>query len=948
MQLPSQVIRSELDPALEVDDEWDELSHPLARIVEAEAHAELDLRVGPLLRVRLLRSPGGSQALVLTAHAAVADADSLLALATELCVDAGVADAEPLQYADYAEWRNESGAHGAGEQRDEVPSSVALFGNPPAQPTADSPVARKVAVPTVLASELEGASADYGVRRPLLIEACWHACVHRLSCEASVTIVGASTGRGHEELVGALGPFAQPLPVTSRFGEETSLAEVVDQVRRARDAGERAHDALSAAVLEETRRQAHIAFQSHEAPAGLDVVVVRAPIAGLALQLTWLETAQGPTAELLYDPSAYGAGDVDRVASAFEALLRAAASSPEALVEELPIVSPSEEETLRALLQGPQLDVARRTFHELFEEQVARAPDAVAVRDGNRSLTYAELNGSANVLAGRLRERGIGRGEAVGMCTYRSVESLVAVLGILKAGGAYLPLNFDHPVARLQAQLAQAEADVVVIESDLDRRLAGVEALLVNVSSEAEAAGATNPPHVGEPDDLAYVMYTSGSTGSPKGVGVTHANLVNYCAASAAWLRLDDDEQAQFAVVSAISTDLGNTAIFPALLSGGCVNLVAPETAMDPEAFASFFQAAEVDVLKITPSHLRALLAASDTPAVLPRRLLVLGGEALPWELVDEVRSRATALRIVNHYGPTETTIGSCTLELDGDVEGARRATVPIGRPIANTSVYVVDRRDRLVPPGVTGELLIGGAGVASGYVNRPDETAERFGLNPFGEGRVYRTGDRVRVLETGAIEFVGRLDDQVKVRGFRVEPGEVEAVLLGHPSVRHAAVKATVDGRGDAMLTAYTVSTAPVPAGDLEAFLASSLPDYMLPSAFVSIDAMPLTPGGKIDRQALPEPVDVDGRAAAYVAPRDDVEAEVTRVWEELLGIERVGVEDDFFALGGHSLLATQVIMRLRGIYGNVPLQAMFLSPTPAGLAGVIRESGTTEKAAS
>jgi amino acid adenylation domain-containing protein len=471
----------------------------------------------------------------------------------------------------------------------------------------------------------------------------------------------------------------------------------------------------------------------------------------------------------------------------------------------------------------------------------------------------------------------------------------------------------------------------------------------VNLSSLPEDLASANLKHLNEPDDLVYVMYTSGSTGLPKGVAVTHANLVNYSLAVAERLALAEEEELQFAVVSAISTDLGNTAIFPALLCGGCVNLVAPETAMDPQAFAALAEARDIDVLKITPSHLGALLAGSDSAAVLPRRTLVVGGEALSWDVVDDVQSRAPSLKIVNHYGPTETTIGSCTWDLAAGAMRQQSATVPIGRPIANSYAYVVDASDELLPPGVAGELLLGGAGVARGYVNRPEETAERFVEDPFGAGRVYRTGDRARYLPDGAIEFLGRLDDQLKIRGFRVEPGEVESGLARHSAVRQAAVRASQDASGNARLVAYVVTTSDVSGDDLHAFLGESLPEYMIPSAFVSVDSMPLTASGKIDRLALPDPDTAHAeREARYVAPRDEVEEEISRIWGELLGLERVGVFDDFFELGGHSLLATQVIMRVRRVYGDVPLQAMFIAPTPAGLAEVVRETAAAAEAAS
>jgi acyl-coenzyme A synthetase/AMP-(fatty) acid ligase len=371
------------------------------------------------------------------------------------------------------------------------------------------------------------------------------------------------------------------------------------------------------------------------------------------------------------------------------------------------------------------------------------------------------------------------------------------------------------------------------------------------------------------------------------------------------------------------------------------VQLISASAAMDADALARELAGRPLDVVKLTPSHLRALLDTDGpAPAVLPRSWLVVGGEALPWGLVERVRDLAGGCRILNHYGPTETTVGCCSYGVDG--RRADALTVPIGQPLAGAWTYVLDRNLEPVPEGVPGELCIGGAGVARGYVGEPESGAERFVADPFTTGaRIYRTGDRVRRLRDGAIEFLGRFDEQVKIRGFRIEPGEIEAVLSSHPAVRQAAVSPEDDGHGGLRLVAYLVGGELPRVSELESFLAESLPEYMIPAAFATVTALPLTPSGKVDRKALPGLAEVQSRGEAeYVAPRDEIEEQIAGIWRELLGVERVGVLDDFFALGGHSLLATQAIMRIRRLHGDIPLRALLAAPTVASLAEAVRAS--------
>jgi amino acid adenylation domain-containing protein len=572
------------------------------------------------------------------------------------------------------------------------------------------------------------------------------------------------------------------------------------------------------------------------------------------------------------------------------------------------------------------------------------------VADG-LTLTYGELNTRANQVAHLLRECGVQTGEVVGVCLERTPWLVAAILGILKAGAAYAPLNPDHPPARLVAQLDTAAARLLIAE----RELAGYAGELVTLDPGRLAALAdVDPERVSEPDRLAYVLYTSGSTGVPKGVAVSHRNLVNYTLHMLGVLGADSGASGlHFGSVSAVSTDLGNTAIFPALAGGGCLHLIAGEVSSDAALFADYIRERPLDVLKITPSHLSSLLDSSAEGQILPHRWLILGGEALTWQLAEHVHELGGP-RVMNHYGPTEATVGCCTYAIDPAAKRPPAATVPIGRPITNARVYVLDPRMAPVPVGVPGELYVGGAGVAQGYVAQPEQTAQAFLADPFvngdedavgigdrdgdGDGRMYRTGDLVRHLPDGNLEFLGRVDQQVKIRGFRVEPAEVQAVLMRHRRVRQAAVLAVGEGEGKRLVAYVVAGEDEVSTDELHGALKQTLPGYMIPASITRLDALPLTPNGKLDRAALPgtEPLASDASAAGP-APLSQLEAQIAAIWAELLE-HPVGVDESFFDAGGHSLLAIRLIARLRAGFGvKLNLRDLFGQPTIAGLAALL-----------
>ncbi len=595
-------------------------------------------------------------------------------------------------------------------------------------------------------------------------------------------------------------------------------------------------------------------------------------------------------------------------------------------------LSPEEKRALLARLlrekaAGRPVDAG---VHRLFEAQAALRPEASAVVFGGVATSFADLNARANRLARRLKGLGVGPESLVGLCVDRSAEMIVGLLGVLKAGGAYVPIDPSYPASRVAFMLEDARVPVLLTTRALAGSVPTGEAAVALVDEPNEAVEAGNLDGVSSPEHLAYVIYTSGSTGRPKGVQVNHGSLANFLRSMAQSLGFTRDDA--LLAVTTLSFDIAALELFLPLTTGARIELAAREEAADGVALARRIESAGVSFLQATPATWRLLLEAG-----WPGRAsltMLCGGEALPRPLADRLLPRGAALW--NLYGPTETTIWSSAAKVEpGD------APIVIGRPIANTQLYVLDPRARPVPVGVAGELYIGGSGLARGYLGRPALTADRFVPDPFGPkggGRLYRTGDLARWHADGALECLGRLDHQVKVRGFRVELGEVEAALLRHPGVREAVVVAREDSTGEQSLVAYLVARgAEAPAAsDLRRSIQGSLPDYMVPSHFVGLDALPLTPNGKVDRNALPAPeASRVAPSGHYVPPRSAIEEAVASAFGDVLGLDRVGAFDDFFDLGGHSLMAAQLLARLRDAFGReFPLKDLFDAPTVSALS--------------
>ncbi|MDQ1612943.1 MAG: hypothetical protein QOG00_2874, partial [Pyrinomonadaceae bacterium] len=713
---------------------------------------------------------------------------------------------------------------------------------------------------------------------------------------------------------------------------------------------------------------------------------------------------------LTYPPARFSRVRVERLAAHYlRALEFLARPAPAADLHELELTDEAERARVMELGRGEALPVTG-TLVEWVDAQAARTPDRLALvgdtqddtqgdtQDNTQkhaqSYTYAELRAQSNRLARYLRSLGVGRETRVALCLGRVPEFVVAVLAVWKAGGAYVPLDPEHPAARLSALIEDAGAAVVVTREAVRARVPshwGVEVSMDGAEAEAISSESDQPLEF-EHDarSLAYVLYTSGSTGEPKGVMVEHAQLANYVRAVST--RLDLEGGLNYALVSTVAADLGHTTLYPALVTGGTLHLLDAQSALDGARVREYFRAHHIDCVKVTPSQLRAWRAGAGGEVVAPRRKLILGGEAARRQWVQEARQSAPDCEVWNHYGPTETTVGVTAGRADSETVAAMTgatssatgatpsatstttasatlstpstgASLPLGAPLGNGRLYVLDARGGLCPVGVAGELYVGGAGVARGYVNRPGVTAERFVPDPFSGqagARLYRTGDVVRWREvsnssseavggTCELEFIGRADAQVKLRGYRVELGEVEAVLAAHAGVNQCAV-IVVDIAGTQTLVAYVAGEAD-PA-EVREHAAQQLPSYMVPQRIVKLDSLPLTPNGKLDRKALPAPdmmdAVMDGGATSYLAPRTACEEIVCNVWAEVLGRERVGVGEDFFELGGHSLLATQVVSRVRAVFGvEVPLRVLFETPTVEALAAEVERLRQVESGA-
>ena len=927
-----------------------------ARVAD-EAHRPFDLAAGPLFRARLHRVAPGDHLLQLTLHHVVADGWSVEVLFRDLAaLYAGAhLPALAVQHADHAAWERAS-LGGDAEAAHLEWWRAQLAGAPPVlelptdrpRPPVQSHRGGEVPVvlPPALVEALRTVARQEGATLSMVLLAAWSFLLARCAGVDEVVNGVASAGRGRPELEGVAGFFVRTLPVRVEVGGGPAVRTLLARVREAL-LGAFEHQALPLERVVEALRpersrshsplfQAMFVFQPAGAPAhdlgGVRAVPVRVPldIAQFDLTLEVEESAGGAAGVVQYASDLFDPATAARMARHLVRLLEGMAASPGAPVSSLEWMDAAERRrVLEAWNRSGAVRHPAGCIHRLFAAQVAATPDAVALVHGRERLTYAALDARANRLARVLAGRGVGPEARVGVCLPRTPDLVAAMLGVMYAGGAYVPVDPAYPAARIAETMRDAGAALVLADRASVERLegGGAEVLALEAALD-EGAGGEGPVDGGAgPGSLAYVLYTSGSTGKPKGVMVEHRNA----AALLHWVRdaVPAGERACVLGSTSVTFDVSVGEIFGTLCWGGTLVLV--ESALEIGGAGG-----DVRLVATVPTAAAEFLRAGAIPAGV--RAFNLAGEALTLDLVRGLYATGTVETVRNLYGPTEDTVYSTAAVVPRDAE-----RVTIGRAIDGSRAYALDPAGRPAPVGVPGELHLAGAGVARGYLGRPALTAERFVPDPFGPagGRMYRTGDRVRWLDGGELEYLGRADQQVKVRGFRIEPGEVEAALRAHPAVGEAAVVARDDGPGGRRLVAYVTGGDGLPAAAaLREHLRRILPAYMLPAAFVPLDAFPRTTSGKLDRRALPAPPAGDDAADEGTAPRTPLEAVVAAAWAGLLGVERVGAHDDFFALGGHSLLAARVAAALRGAVGaDLSVRDVFEAPTVAALAARVEE---------
>lgn len=962
-------------------DKWDSEAK---RLAFEEARKPFDLERDLPFRAGLIRLSETEHVLLLTLHHIIADGWSVGLLRNELAQLYTSFEANqpsplpdlPIQYPDFAYWQR-SWLRGDilikqldywKRQLAGVPKALGLPTDRPrpAMLTHNGAI-HSFQLETALSHAVYACAQREEVTPFMILLAAYQILLHRYTAQDDIVVGSPIAGRTRSETEGLIGCFINTLVLRTKFSKSLTVRELLKQVRDTTLDAFSHQDLPFERLIEELQPerdlsytpifQAMIVFEKISRSSGLQLPGLKiqplgtnSSTAKFDLTLAFSDYGDNIAGSMTYNTDLFDPDTIDRMMGHFEVLLEGTVSNPDQPIDCLPILTVDESQQLLVEWNQTRVDFPQaRCVHQLFETQVEQTPDHIAVVCEGNHYTYRELNERANRLAYYLQSQGVGPEVRVGLFMDRSLEIVVGLLGILKAGGAYVPVDPLYPVERLRFILQSAQTPILLTQSHLATSLPALDGVkVVSLDDDWDTIGShpgENPPVTASLDNLMYVLFTSGSTGQPKGVAVQHRSYFNYL--SGFLKQIDVPGGLSYAIVSTFAADLGTPMIYGALCTGGQLHIIPYERAIDPDAMADYFQRHRIDVIKLVPSHFEAWLTALEPASVVPHQRLILAGEASHWETIATVRQLLPEVVIQNHYGPTETTVSVLAYPVPDQVPESQPLTVPIGRPLGNIRTYILDANLQPVPRGVPGELYLGGAGLARGYLGNPDLTAERFLPDPFSQepgNRIYRTGDLARYLPDGAIEFLGRVDFQVKIRGYRIEPGEIESLIGQYPGIQDVAVTVREDSPGDKRLVAYIVPQADMGDNGLIDHLRSSLreqvPDYMVPAAFVKLEALPLNPNGKLDRQALPLPDPAQLQAGnAFIAPRNELEERIASIWSSVLGVEKIGINDNFFDLGGESFKAIKVARKIDDAFSVIDL---FKYPTVRQLAEHLSDGQT------
>jgi amino acid adenylation domain-containing protein len=947
-------------------------SHRMERAVAAAtkaANLQFNLARDPMLRPLLIKLDADDHLLVLTKHHIASDGWSAGVLMREFAalygafsdrrrVDIGrnVLEPLPIQYYDFAAWQARSTRGGAAQESLEwwqkrlagAPPLLALPIDRPRPPRQTfSGATESFVIPSAISDGLKEIARRERATLFMTLLAAFQTMLHRYTGTDDIVVGVPVAGRTRVETEGLIGLFVNTLAMRGDLSGDPTFRELLRKTRDSAFQDYSHQDLPFDMVVESIHPERNLSyppifqvtFQLRNYPledmqlAGLEVEEVDFDPGTSLFDLSFevSEKAGGLFCKLIYNVDLFDRETIARMAGHFKTLLGGIVTDPDTHISRLPMLTAAERHQLLVEWNNTQRDYPHECVHRLFEQQVERTPDAVAISYEGEQLTYRELNERANQLAHHLIGLGVGPDVVVGICVDRSLEMVVALLGTLKAGAAYLPLDPGFPRERLDFMLEDSGAPVLVTTTGLAEKFTASRVRVVRVDA-LDAGDTSNPQVPVKPDNDAFVIYTSGSTGKPKGVAISHGGWSNLLHAMRSEIEFSADDV--LLAVTTFSFDIASLELFLPLVSGGQVVVASREVVRNGAGLSDLISRSGATVMQATPATWAMMIELGWSGE--PRLKTISGGEALTRSLANKLLERSAGLW--NGYGPSETTIYSMIHRVGGG-----DGPVPIGRPLANTVIHILDRRHELVPVGVVGELYIGGEGVARGYLNRPELTSERFVANPFATnmgGQLYCTGDLARRRADGQVDYLGRADDQLKINGVRVEPGEIEAALVNHPEIQRAAVVARDDASGSKTLVAYLVQNGRPPAAStIRSYLRESLPDYMIPSRFAFVASLPLTPSGKVDRASLP-PLDTSAALdhEPLVAPRDDIERRLQAIWQEILSTSSIGVHDDFYTIGGHSLLAAKLLARIEGEFNRrIPLTAMFPAPTIESIAARI-----------